>query len=197
MSVFLSWNQEGNYSKLGKQRKRKSGSKSSFIKRADSLDVDSEEVKPHFDYEPFSSAIEHKKPKETPAKSPGKHRYFAQNFKHDIISEDSYGVCYQLDMAESDYIKIRRRFEATSIHKEFDDVVKTLVEDSFVASSEWDRFDADMRALSRKFKGTLFTVKGFGEDFPNDIFIAYALDGKYYHENIDIEYPSFERERLV
>ena len=150
-----------------------------------------EEKKPEFKYDGFGGDS----PKS--AKVPGKDRFFAQNFKHELMNDDAYAVCYQLKMNERDYNKVLRRFESTDIATEYEPHIKKFIEDTFIVKDDWDRFDRDLRSLSSKFRGTLFEVECFGEDVPNDIWSAYSLDGKYYQDSAKIVYPKFDREKLI
>lgn len=130
-------------------------------------------------------------------KQPGKHRFFEQNYKHDVISEDKYAILYELELNEQDYGKVLRRFESTDISLEFDENIKELINETFLVTDSWSRFEQDMRLLSQKFKGMLFTVRCTGEDFPYDFFTAFALGGKYYEQENEIKYAAFNIERLI
>lgn len=150
------------------------------------------EIKPEFDF--------YEKPKEElkPFRA-GKDRFFHANYKHSIDDEEGYVTVYKLvfNEKESDYLKIRKMLRKKDIEFELEKHILNFLEDCYIIKANWERFDKDMIMLSTRFPGVLFRVECFGEDFPDDIWVAYAIDGKYYQEDGKIVYPEFNYERLV
>lgn len=150
---------------------------------------DDAEIKPDFDVPEFSG----KNPKE---KKPGKDRFFEQNYKHSLVNDEEYVCCFELHLKEDDYNRVQKLLDNADFRTEFDKEVLDFLEDSFYVGA-WDRFEQDMRKLSKKFKNCLFKVHGYGEDFPYDLFVACSLNGKFYHQNFDLVFPDFNRELLM
>ena len=161
-----------------------------------------DELKPNFEYNFFDE-----NPKINIQKKAGKDRFFQQNYTHYLHSEDGYATEYQLIISERDYNKVMKALYDydnkgniiglnNEIRKEFEEHVLDFLEDCFYVSDKWDRFDKDLKALSRRFKGCLFQVKCIGQDMLDDVWQAFAKDGKYYEEDIAVNFPEFNHDML-
>jgi hypothetical protein len=60
----------------------------------------------------------------------------------------------------------------------------------------WYEHERDVRSLSLKFPGVLFTLKGAGEQV-GDLWMEYYCDGKIQRERAVITYPRFDESKLV
>lgn len=168
-----------------------------------------EDFKPDFLYEGFQQDNKPYRPGKdrayTPAKQtvekmefqPGKDRMFGQNFKHSLPEKEEYTTVYNLVMSEKDYLKVTNLIGDRSFRQEYELHVLDFLEDCFLVSNNWDRFENDLKSLSNRFKNALFRVECFGEDLMDDIWVAYALNGKYYDDNVEIVYPDFDATRLL
>lgn len=63
-----------------------------------------------------------------------------------------------------------------------------LNSDTISVTGKWYEHEKDIAKVSKKFPGTLFTVKGYGED-KEDIWVLYALNGNLQRENAEIVFP--------
>ena len=70
--------------------------------------------------------------------------------------------------------------------------INRLLEDA----SDWRRHEDDMRELSLKFPGVLFTLNGAGEE-AGDLWVKYFKNGKMQEERIPEELPDFDESKLV
>lgn len=148
------------------------------------------ERKPEFDYHGF----EEKKTERMIR--PGKDRFFHANFKHDVKDPDAYATVYQILIEESDYLKVQRFLNRDDIDLELEPHIIQFLEECFIVRENWDRFAQDMKIVSSKIKDVLFKIECFGEDFGNDIWFAFALNGKYYQDDVEIKYPEFDPTRM-
>lgn len=69
------------------------------------------------------------------------------------------------------------------------------IENRFHEATKWYACETDMRCLSRRFPGVLFTVTGDGED-KGDLWVAYFLDGRMQRDAAEVVYPGFDPEKL-
>lgn len=84
-------------------------------------------------------------------------------------------------------------FKITDISDEF----KELFDKKRQVFYRWDTFYNGIIKVSSKVRKVTFGYKFFGENFPNDMFVCYTRNGKYYHENIKLQIPEFDFNKLI
>lgn len=156
---------------------------------------DQEPPKPIFEYDGFAGEKAVSNKGAEPFRS-AKNRFFQQNYQPVKMSDKGYTVAYQLRVAETDMPKIEKLLADPNLTLTYESEVITLLEDSFVCSNNWDRFMQDMKSISKRLKGVILQIVCIGEDFPFDFWVAYAKDGMYYQDQIDIPTPEFDHDRL-
>lgn len=62
-------------------------------------------------------------------------------------------------------------------------------------SCKWYDHQTDMRIMSKRFRGVLFTLSGEGEEHP-DIWKRYFLNGKMQEAKARIEFDEFDKAKL-
>lgn len=149
------------------------------------------EPKPEFEYDGFIEKKAERKLK------PGKDRYYHANYKHSVKDPDAYSTVYQLVVNEKDYDKIQTFMLRDDIFAIFEKHIIDFLDDCFIVKENWDRFAQDMRIVSKNITDVLFRVECFGEDFPNDLWVGYAINGKYYQDCAEIVYPKFDPTRVL
>ena len=82
-----------------------------------------------------------------------------------------------------------------------DMVIEQWLEETGTKSSldqecKWYEHEGDMRAVSTKFPGVLFTLHGKGEE-GGDLWRKYFLDGKCQEARAIIKYPAFDPAELA
>ena len=60
---------------------------------------------------------------------------------------------------------------------------------------KWYSHNADMRELSLKCPGVLFTTEGIGEDYP-DVWKSWHKDGKMWRVDANITFPEYDETKL-
>lgn len=111
-------------------------------------------------------------------------------------NEEEYNVHYQLELSEDDYYKVQKFLAFKGINEQYTPVVLELLRETYVVRKRWDDLDKDLRAVSRGIPGACLTVNCHGEDGPYDLWSAFALNGSYYEEHFEIEYPKIDYARL-
>lgn len=91
---------------------------------------------------------------------------------------------------------MQRFLNREDIDLELEPHIIQFLEECFIVRENWDRFAQDMKIVSSKIKDVLFKIECFGEDFGNDIWFAFALNGKYYQDDVEIKYPEFDPTRM-
>lgn len=111
-------------------------------------------------------------------------------------TEIAYNIHYQLDLNEEDHYKVQKFLAFKGIDEQYTPAILELIRETYVVKSGWHDFDKDLRAVSRGIPGVCLKVNCHGEDGPYELRSAFALSGKYYEENFEIEYPEFDYAKL-
>lgn len=61
----------------------------------------------------------------------------------------------------------------------------------------WNYFYNNVIENSTKIKNVVFGYVCYGRNFPDDLFVCYSKNGKYYHENISLNIPEFNHGKLI
>lgn len=145
---------------------------------------------------------------------PMKDRFFGQNYSHYLMNDtDLPAIAYQLEVNESDYRKLLKMCSYKDIDLEIERFALSFIEDSFVVSNEWEYFESDMKAISRKVPDVLIRVKFWSECFPemesDDLYecdyvfnenkeempiagVYHCINGKGYYDEAKVIWPEFD-----
>lgn len=112
------------------------------------------------------------------------------------LNETDYTVHYQLELSEDDYYKVQKFLAFKDIDKQYTSVILTLLKETHVAHKKWTDFSKDLRAVSRGVPNVCFKVNCHGEDGPYELWSAFAMNGNYYDEHFEVEFPEFDYAKL-
>jgi hypothetical protein len=71
-----------------------------------------------------------------------------------------------------------------------------LAFDEYEREAKWYEWCAEMKEFSSKYPDVLFTLTGIGEE-PLDIWKCYFKNGKFQHENAEINFAEFDPDKLL